>query len=106
MDELYLILTVVFSFLLGWVARERWAEYAVNKMLQNMKNEVADSDLLKVLNIDIVKEKDSFFVYNSDTQAFLVQVKTKEELLAFFTESYSNTNVLVKKQDLDLFDTL
>lgn len=96
---LFVIGTTV-GFYVGWKTRELYAQRIVNKMFA-VASERMDKD---VMNIDIVKENNHFYVYDSKTNAFIVQVQTKEELFKYFSSKFPEKTVMMKQNHLDLFD--
>lgn len=96
---LFVIGTTV-GFYAGWKIRELHAQRIVNKMFDVAQKQIDKN----VINIDIIKENNHFYVYDSKTNAFIVQVQTKEELFKYFSSKFPEKTVMMKQNQLDLFD--
>jgi hypothetical protein len=82
-----LILLVVYTFIVwiggavfGWKAREEHAKQVTEKFieyLQKSGHEVADDDTIQ---ITIEKHNDMFYVYDRDTNEFMAQGSSKDEV--------------------------
>lgn len=106
MVELIVLAIVAFlSFATGWKAREKAAEMKVNRYMKQLE-EATVEDKENLLNVYLHFEHGIFYVFNKDTEGFITQVKTKEELFEFFKKNHSDKNVLISKDDLALFDTV
>ena len=88
--------------ILGWYLREWSAVRTVNKLLKKTDN--SDKDTKNIVNVYVTEDKGHFYIYDSATDAFITQVKTKEEMFDYFEEKFPNKTVLMKKVHLDLFD--
>lgn len=72
------IMVFVAGFKLGWYAREKAAERIVNKLmdeLQGMQPEEAE-----VININIEKHNNTYYVYDKDKNSFMGQASNRKEL--------------------------
>lgn len=92
------------GFSIGWRARELYAQRIVNKYLADAEEQMNDPK--NVMNIEVMKQQDSFYVYNTENGAFITQVKSKEELFKFFKEKHPEKNVMMKKEDFALFENV
>lgn len=81
------------GFNLGWKGREKHAQ----RILDAHFEEVADDSI----KIEISNHNDIFYVHNMETKAFIVQVKTQEELLNYFKEKHPNKTVIVDKENMN-----
>lgn len=103
MTELILMLIgLSIGFMLGWRLREIHAKSVVNRMLSDVSQEQSSHE--NTMNIEVVKEHDQFYVYDSKDNAFIVQVKTKQELFDFFKKTFPEKTVLMKNEHFALFD--
>lgn len=93
-----LIVCGVASFFLGWKAREVAAKKAILEMIDSTNEAYKD----KIINVYIEKVNNQFFLYNKDTGAFITEVKSKNELMNFIQEKYTDKTVMIKRDDLDL----
>ena len=80
MDFLIILLAVVVSFVLGgaygWNLRERFAARVLERLVTKVEEE-SKPDYIKVV---IEKHNDVFYVYNKETNQFMGQGSSKEEL--------------------------
>lgn len=106
MAEVIILAIVAFTFFaLGWRTREKAAEYKVNKYMKELEKASEEAEE-KVMNVYIHAEHGVFYVFNKETEGFITQVSSKEELMDFFKKNHSDKNVLISKDDLALFDTV
>lgn len=104
MTEIALVLVgLAVGFVLGWRLREIHARNIINNMFANMDKENAKLD--NTMNVEVVKENEQFYVYNAETNAFIVQVKSRDELFDYFKNKYPEKTVMMKKEHFALFDT-
>ena len=101
MSDILIITAIVFfiSFILGWRGREWYATRVIERMLNPKDNTQSN-----ILNVHMEVERGIFYIYDSSNNAFITQVKTKEEMFDFFTKSYPTRTVMMTRQDLELFD--
>lgn len=98
-EFILLMIGFIVGFSIGWKLRELHAQRIVNKML-----DIAEKIDKTVMNIDVIKENDHFYVYDAQTNAFIVQVKTKSELFDYFNAKFPEKTVMMKKDHLEMFD--
>jgi hypothetical protein len=94
-------------FALGWILREQLAIRRIDKLMEenaHMFDEEDDS----VIALTIDKLEDTFFIYEKKTNAFVMQVKTREEMFDTLKNSpkYQGRTFVMSKDDLKLFDTV
>ena len=105
MTELAILLVgLAVGFVIGWRLREVHARSVINAMFANMDKETDKPE--NVLNVEVVKENEQFYVYNAENNSFIVQVKTKEELFDYFKAKCPEKTVMMKKEHFALFDTV
>ena len=97
-----LIIGLSVGFGAGWRMREVHAQNVVNKMFKNVDEKMNED----VLNVEVVKANEQFYIYHADTSAFIVQVKNKEELFDYFKDKYPEKTVMMKKEHFALFDNV
>jgi hypothetical protein len=102
MTDILILCFIVFalSFTLGWRGREWYATRVVDKLLNTHRNEISEN----IMNVHMEVERGNFYIYDSSNNAFITQVKTKEEMFDFFTQKYPNKTVMMTRSDLELFD--
>lgn len=90
----------VVGYLLGWRLRELHAQRTLDSMFASGSRRINAG----ALHIEIFKENDYYYVYDSNTNAFLTQVKNKQELIDFFKTNHSDRMVTMKKDQLEWFE--
>lgn len=104
MDELIIVFGCLgLGFYLGWRMRERYAKFVIQKYFNEANPQHEDDG---IVNVEITKENNCFYVYNTKSGAFLTQVKSKEELLKYLETHYSEKTVMIKKEHFALFDAV
>jgi len=98
-EALLVIALMCISFYGGWRFREHVAQVIVERHFAKAE-EAIDANTIKV---KIRKEHDSYLVYNESTGAFIVQVRSLEEMKEYFKKTYENINVLATQTDMDEF---
>jgi len=97
-----LLLLYITFFLMGWLFREKLAKFRVYRFYKQNQQQVEE----KVTIITINKLHDIFYIYEKDTGAFIMQVKSREEMFELFKNNakYSGTAVMMSKEDYKMFD--
>lgn len=82
-----LILLVVYTFIVwvmgavsGWKAREEHAKKVTEKFIDHIQNSVQQQVEENVIHITIEKHNDMFYVYDRETNEFMAQGSSKEEV--------------------------
>lgn len=104
-DLIDLMIWCIFAIIIGWKLREYMAVRFVKKHLKRTKQEQSSKESDSIW-VDIFKEGDIFYVYNAEDNKFLIQVKTKDELIEFFKAKFPNKNILTSESNMALFETL
>lgn len=104
-EFIILAFCIVLGFVLGWRARELHAQRIVNNYLK-AELEKQEKAPQNTLNIEVEKNNNCFYVYNTESGAFITQVKTKEELFDFFKSKHPDKNVMMKKEHFALFENV
>lgn len=95
------IIGTVLGFALGWYVLRMLINYKMKAMLDS----IAETPLpVKTINLNMVKMDHAVLVYNKDTQQFLAQGNTKEELVDILRKRYPNTNFMINSQNLREMD--
>ena len=104
-DLIEVIFYGIILIFLGWKLRE----YAAMRMLKayfKSVEKIESKPEPEILYLDIHKEDGQFYVFNSKTKSFLIQVKTKDELMTFLNKKFPDKTVLTSQSEMELFDTL
>ena len=70
-----------------WLLQQAYLRMIREQMIRSMASSPYDATVL----VEIVKEGDSFIVYNADTQEFLAQGKTPEQVNSVLRERFPRT---------------
>lgn len=86
------------GIVIGWRLRERHAECVVRKMIEH-----ADKELAKKVEENTIKAKleihhGHYYLFNEETDAFLGQGETTEELSAMLREKFPKTTFTLSKE--------
>lgn len=98
-ETMIFLISIFVGFAFGWKAREVYAKHVVQSFMMN--------DIKKsILNVNVVKTNGSFLIYNAENDAFIVQVKNRDELYQFFHDKHQDVTVMMKKEHFELFDVI
>ena len=82
-----LILLVVYTFIVwlggavsGWKAREEHAKQVTEKLFSHLQESVQQEVEESVIQINIEKHNNMFYVYDKETNEFMAQGSSKEEV--------------------------
>lgn len=81
-----------------------FAQIIVAKYLKELDQGQYSVDDANIINVEIEKHEDVFYLYNTDNSAFITQVKSKEEMTEFFKKNYSDCTIMIKKEHFALFE--
>ena len=70
----------------------------MKSMLDSIANEPKPGP--KIVNINLIKMEHAVLAYDRDTQMFLGQGKTKQELIDILRTRFPNTNFMANSQNL------
>jgi hypothetical protein len=93
------ILTFVIGFILGWLVLRGMINLKMKRMLDSIVNSPTPDK--KVINLDFVKMKHAILAYNRDTQQFLAQGSTREEITALLLKRFPDTSFMANSKNLD-----
>ena len=88
---------------IGWRLRELHAQNIVNAYLKNLE-QTAKTNTAYNMNVSIEKHGDQYYAFDSDKDKFLVQVKSKQELIDFFKSNHPDKNIFISKEHLELIE--
>lgn len=91
-------LSLVVGFILGWVALRALINLKMRRMLDSIANSEPDR---KVINLDFVKMDHAILAYNRDTNQFLAQGSTREEITQLLVKRFPDTSFMANKKNLD-----
>ena len=87
--EQFVIIFLIFlaGAFFGWEARERAAKKVVEKYLDQIEHEVEKSQK-DAINIKIERNGDFYYVFESETDTFMGQATTREDLEKVLGEKF------------------
>lgn len=97
-DHIVLIIVLVF---VGWKAREITARYQLVKLLETMQEDERQASKISTISVVITKEKGIFIVHNKDTDEFLGQGNSEQEVRKVLKERYPRVIFLATGENLD-----
>ena len=86
--------------MIGWHCREVHAAYLLRKLLKKSEKN------LDILSIHVEKNSNTFDIFNSKTNQFIVNVKNKQEMIDHFKNNHPTTTVIINKDSMKVFDEL
>ena len=92
-------LTFVIGFILGWIALRALINRKMRRMLDSIANEPLPEK--KTINLDFVKMEHAILAYNRDTQQFLAQGSTREEITALLLKRFPDTSFMANTKNLE-----
>lgn len=93
---------VCLGFVLGWKIRELHAQTVVNNYFKAAGFDGTEKS--NTYSIKIHKEHGQFYVSEAESGKFLVQISTKDELFDYINTSLKDKIVLIRPDQLALFD--
>lgn len=94
------LLLVAIGFVVGWFLREWYAMRKIDKLIDNMNDNLLDELKKKVVDITIEKSGDLFFVYKKDDGTFLAQGHDIDKLSDILTEKFPGKLFNCSPEDL------
>lgn len=100
MEYLLYVVIWIMGAVYGWYARERQAERRINRMVQEVEEQIEQEEDSRV-SIVIEKHNDMFYIYNKANMEFMGQGKTKEEVEKILIKRYPGKNFGATVSNLD-----
>ena len=82
----------------GWFLREQHAIRVVNKMFENAEKELAEKVGDNTIKAKLEVHHGHFYMFNQETDAFLAQGETAEELSAMLREKFPKVVFILPKE--------
>ena len=102
---IYYLIIFISGAISGWLIWQIMFHLKMKSMLDSIAN--APKPVAKVVNINLIKMEHAVLAYDRDTQMFLGQGKTKQELIDILRTRFPGTNFMVNTQNLkDIYDTV
>ena len=93
-----IVLTLAIGFVLGWFALRVLINLKMKRMLDSIINTPTTEK--KTINLDFVKMDHAILAYNRDTQQFLAQGSSREEITALLLKRFPDTNFMANTKNL------
>jgi hypothetical protein len=94
-----IILTAILGFILGWFTLRVLINYKMMRMLDNIAN--APKSEKPVVNIDLVKMDHAVLAYDRDSNMFLAQGKTKEEITVILQKRFPGISFMANPKNIE-----
>ena len=94
-----IVLTLAIGFVLGWFALRALINLKMKRMLDSIVNSPIPEK--KTINLDFVKMDHAILAYNRDTQQFLAQGSTREEITALLLKRFPDTSFMANTKNLE-----
>lgn len=94
---------------IGWFALKAIIMLKVKRMLDSIANEPTQqlpvmSKPVKIVNIDLVRMDHAVLAYDRDSQQFLAQGQTKEEIVDILRKRFPDTSFMASPKNLKEVD--
>jgi len=99
-DILLYFLVFIIGTVWGWNLRERHAERKVDSFMEELDNEVKRRVSDKMIPITIEKQNGVFYAYNKDSNDFMGQGKTKQELEDILAQRFPDKKFVADTNNL------
>jgi hypothetical protein len=76
----YCVLSLLAGIVYGWRLREIHAKVVTKKIMQQLSEELEETENEELIQINIEQHSGVFYVYNKHTAEFMGQGNTKEDL--------------------------
>jgi hypothetical protein len=100
-EALGYILIFLVGYFWGWKLREAVAIRNLDKILENAEETTDVSAMTVYLHVEPHEDGDQLYLYNKEDDSFLVQGKTKEELIGFLKKNYPYNDINMRQKDVE-----
>ena len=100
------ILTIILGLFLGWMVSKIIQGYLRAKLLLEIQEKVEESQVeikQHIIMVNVEKHDDVFYLYEKNTDQFIAQGKTIEELSQRCQERFKNHTIIADENDLKSF---
>jgi hypothetical protein len=109
-DLIVYFLIFLVGFILGWVQRERVAMNRVETLLEKFGDiaygEEVPDDRDDYIRLTIEKHANILYIYNAETNEFVGQGSTKEEIKTVLKRKYPEGRFAVEQESMALLEGL
>lgn len=89
----------ILGFILGWVLREEMAKRRVDALLNQLGSEL-ETVAKDLINIKIEQHSGMYYVFNKETDEFMAQAPTRQELEDSLAERYPEKRFAATPENL------
>lgn len=90
----------VLGFVFGWVQRERYAKKIVSSMLDDLETDMVNTIKENTIPIKIEKHGEALYVFNSESDEFMGQGMTRDELEKELAKRFPNKKFNATSENL------
>jgi len=99
-------LIFILGFAIGWICLKALVMFKVKRILNSIANEPVQplpvmTGKTKVVNIDLVKMDHAVLAYDRDSNMFLAQGKTKEEITLILQKRFPGTSFMANPKNIN-----
>ena len=94
-----IILTIVLGFILGWFTLRLLINYKMMRMLDNIVN--APKPEKPIINLNFVKLDHAVLAYDRDSNMFLAQGTTREEITVILQKRFPGISFMANPKNID-----
>jgi hypothetical protein len=93
---------MLIGFVIGWIARERWAVRKLNNMLGHLTTEIETMEAVEAdkIHIDIELKDSMIYIYNKETSMYLAHGATKDIVEDMLVEKFPGKKFAASTEDL------
>lgn len=91
---------LVLGGIAGWYLRERYAMFVVRQMIQEGMVKMPHAPDVNAVPVKAVNKDGMFYFYNANTEEFLAQGRTHEEVTSVLKSRFPNTKFMANPQNL------
>lgn len=99
-DYLLWVVIWIMGAVYGWYARERQAKKTIDMFFNQVEETIAEQVDASILKINIEEHNGMFFVYDKETNDFMAQGRTRDELEENLAKRYPDKRFAADKDDL------
>ena len=98
------LLYIIIGFFLGYAACGFFIRSRIRRIMRRIEQE--EDSGRDTISVRLEKLGDTVLVYNRETEAFITQVKTKQEFFEYCEKNYEGKILFMRQADAQLLDTL
>jgi len=104
MEYLLYIVIWIMGAVYGWYARERHAKRTIGRFVAHVEAETVKAVNESVIQITLEKNNGIFYIWNKDTNDFMGQGKTRQELENALAKRYPDKKFALDPKELKVLN--